>query len=228
MFYCAFNLAVSAYALQMQVKELETVNGWTIAILALTAFFLLFAAGMALTSVRYVLINITNIDVLKRAQTHHLAVRIPLDTPPSPNYSTIIYPLQPSTTVWPNGETRNWQPGSERDRQAKRKFAIVQTEKGENPWNLGFARNWRSVMGNSVLEWFFPIRHSPCCDHDAMGSDYPFGKVLDRVRERYDLPPPGPTPEPAGQPKRKQEQQQRGSQEDTNGGIEMRGGVPGL
>lgn len=186
MLFCALVLAISVYTIKMQTKELEQLDGWVIAMIVLSAFFLLFSSGMALTSMRYVLINITNIDVLKRSQTYHLAIRIPIDTPFSTSYPTITYPLEAQSLA--NGQTRDWNPETPRDRLAKRKFAIVKTEPRENPWDLGFAGNWKSIMGDNPLQWLFPLRHSPCCNHDSMESDYPLGKVLDTLKKRFGLP----------------------------------------
>ncbi|BFZ61606.1 Palmitoyltransferase pfa5 [Saitoella coloradoensis] len=36
--------------------------------------------------------------------------------------------------------------------------AVLSTEPGENPWNLGRLENWKSVMGERWYEWFLPMR----------------------------------------------------------------------
>ncbi|KAG4304107.1 hypothetical protein PORY_002471 [Pneumocystis oryctolagi] len=41
------------------------------------------------------------------------------------------------------------------------KRANVTTNPGEHPWDLGWKRNWCSVMGRSWWDWLFPIRGSP-------------------------------------------------------------------
>ncbi|KID86015.1 DHHC zinc finger membrane protein, partial [Metarhizium majus ARSEF 297] len=140
---------------------------------------------------RFLLTNITNIDMLRRRQTFNLAVRIPLGTPASTKYQTITYPILPKVA----GATGSGQldddaaaSTSARDQDAFRTFAILKTEPYENPWDLGFWENWKSVMGNEPWEWFLPIRHSPCCNHDSMHSDYRLGPVLDDLKKRYELP----------------------------------------
>ena len=200
--WCGLCLAIGAYTITEQKDERLVPDGWVIAIIAAPAFFLLFSGGLALTSLRYILINITNIDMLSRSRTSYLAVRIPSDTPPSHRYPTITYPLRQSAPMpqpqlqppYANGQLDGVPPPpppaviSDRDAQAVRKFAILQVKSGDNPWNLGMARNWTSVMGSSPLEWFLPIRHSPCCDHDSMRSDYPTGRALTKLKKRYGLP----------------------------------------
>lgn len=160
-------------------------DGRTIAVLTLAAMFMFFAMGMTFTSGKYILENITNIDALRSDQEHFLAVRVPLDSPSTQNYWTVTYPLPR-----PEGLTHdhNGNPLAPRDESARKTFAVVRTNPGENPWDLGPWENFKTVMGNNPLEWMLPIRHSPCCNREDMGSDYKMGPVVDRVRERYNLP----------------------------------------
>lgn len=187
--------------MSQQSGERDTPDGWVIAGLVLSAFFLLFSGGMALTSLRWITTNMTNIDMYSRNRISYLAVNIPLDSPPSSHYPTIVYPMQqpnllpPSAAAEPAaGATPGSAPATlappadSRDQRAQRKFAILRTESRENPWDLGYARNFTSVMGHSPLEWFLPIRHSPCCNHDSMDSDYPTGEILEIVKRRFNFP----------------------------------------
>ncbi|XWW94199.1 hypothetical protein V2A60_002141 [Cordyceps javanica] len=222
--YCSLTLAITGYTLSQQSGQRSSPDGWVVAGVVLSAFFLLFSAGMALTSLRYILTNLTNIDMFSRTRISYLAVRIPLEAPPSQYYATIVYPLEPSSLVQPPQLPPQLPPPSatgatdadaaaaaaaaagadapaattpvgpvsavptavaSRDVRAQRKFAILRVESRENPWDLGFARNWVSVMGHSPLEWLLPIRHSPCCDHDSMESDYPTGDSLYDVKRRH-------------------------------------------
>ncbi|KAG8412593.1 Palmitoyltransferase pfa5 [Metarhizium acridum] len=189
---CGLCAGIAIYCL---VEELNSdriqVDGWVIAIMVISLFFGLFALGMTLTGGRFLLTNITNIDMLRRRQTFNLAVRIPPGTPASTKYQTITYPILPKVL----GATRSGQldddaaaSTSARDQDAFRTFAILKTEPYENPWDLGFWENWKSVMGNEPWEWFLPIRQSPCCNHDSMHSDYRLGPVLDDLKKRYELP----------------------------------------
>ncbi|CAO3680340.1 unnamed protein product [Umbelopsis vinacea] len=57
---------------------------------------------------------------------------------------------------------------------------IVTTDIGEKLWSHGFATNWRSVMGNSVAGWFFPLRNVL-----GNGFTYPFNQdVYERMVQR--------------------------------------------
>lgn len=177
-----------------QRKEPGALDGVTVAAVALSALFGLFAFGMTGTSAGYVFSNQTNIDMLRKDQVHQLAVRVPRGTKSTSEYQTITYPLaQP--TGWPTPEVQNngdSQTSSDstasRDQQATRTFAILRTEPGENPWDVGRYGNFKSVMGNTIWEWLLPIKHSPCCNHDSMDSDYKLGPAVERMAERVNLP----------------------------------------
>ncbi|KAG6035966.1 hypothetical protein E4U41_005882 [Claviceps citrina] len=145
--------------------------------------------------------------MLRKRQTFTLAVRIPQDTPPSSKYPTITYPLQPTTATTttqpaPSPAAAAHLPNTcrgapavaatddavSRDKQATRKFAILTADVGENPWDLGPWENWKAVMGTRAIEWLLPLRHSPCCNHDSMVSEYPLGPLLGQLRQRYGVP----------------------------------------
>ncbi|KAH8549207.1 DHHC palmitoyltransferase-domain-containing protein [Umbelopsis sp. PMI_123] len=59
-------------------------------------------------------------------------------------------------------------------------YQIVVTDIGEKLWNIGYSANWRSVMGDSVAGWFFPIKNVL-----GNGFTYPFNaEVYDRMVRR--------------------------------------------
>jgi palmitoyltransferase len=168
-----------------------------VALLALAGLFGFFTFAMTATSLRFVFTNITNIDMLKKTQTYRLAVRVPSNTISNEQFQTITYPLS-NPNFGPNGEQLGEGAGpdsasslnvlSPRDQQAKRTFAILTMEPGQNPWDQGYWKNWKTVMGNNVFEWFLPIHYSPCCNHDSMVSDYEFGPLLDEMKQKYGIP----------------------------------------
>ncbi len=168
------------------------VDGVAIGALAVSALFGLFSLTMTITSARYILINLTTVDYLKSKNVvHQLAIRVPRGTPPGPNYHVITYPLPTSPSGMSlSGMTvtdERFAP-SPRDRLATRTFAIVRTEMGENPWDLGYYGNWKSVMGANVVDWLLPVNGSPCARHDEAGeSFYEMGPLYGKLRERFGL-----------------------------------------
>jgi palmitoyltransferase len=72
---------------------------------------------------------------------------------------------------------------SVRDLQASRTFALVETNRGDHPWDLGSARwNLQTVMGESIADWLLPIRRSPCCKHEDDESHFQVGIIVDFLR----------------------------------------------
>ncbi|KAI5464010.1 DHHC palmitoyltransferase-domain-containing protein [Mariannaea sp. PMI_226] len=200
--FCATCIAASAYSLRLQLDEDRPLDGRIVASLVLASIFALFTISMTLTSVRFITTNITNIDMLRKNQTFRLAVRIHQNTAPTNRYETITYPLSllppseqssSSTHRLRGAPMGTLGPVSPRDEQAKRTFAILATEPGENPWNVGIWKNCTSVMGHSVLAWLLPIWHSPCCNHDSMESDYEFGPIVEKLKKRYGITEAGNT-----------------------------------
>jgi palmitoyltransferase len=188
--FCAVVLSACAYTLAHQVRGNLILDPHIIATLALAAFFGLFCFMMAITAFRFVFTNQTNIDILKKQVTYQIAVRVPLGTPSTPTYYTVTYPL-PKLERRAEGEindtARISEKTSSRDRLARRTFAILRTEPGENPWHLGYRRNFRSVMGNNVVDYLFPITRPPCTNHENEESDYPFGPLLEELKIRHGI-----------------------------------------
>lgn len=134
--------------------------------------------------------NITNIDALKKSWTYQLAIRVPNDTRPGTGYGIRTYPLPKYPQGVNASSDATVDSETPRDRLAIRTFAIVTTEPDENPWDLGWRRNWAAVMGHSLVDWLLPIHGSPCAIHDDMESDYEIGPLLQTLRERHGLRDP--------------------------------------
>nr|XP_036580870.1 palmitoyltransferase pfa5 [Colletotrichum truncatum]KAF6788942.1 palmitoyltransferase pfa5 [Colletotrichum truncatum] len=187
--YCTISLATAAYCLSRQLRD-GSIDGRTISGVAIAGFFGLFTFLMTATSWRFIFLNITNIDALRKSWTHQLALRVPNNTVSGSGYGIVTYPLPKYPQGVPTSSDGTVDSTSPRDRLATRVFAVVSTEPDENPWDLGWRRNWTSVMGNSLIDWLLPIRGSPCAIHDSMHSDYEMGPVLQALRARHGLRDP--------------------------------------
>ncbi|RDA84151.1 hypothetical protein CP532_4536 [Ophiocordyceps camponoti-leonardi (nom. inval.)] len=187
---CVLCVSFCAYAIHQEKIRDSKVDGWYIAVVVIASIFALFTLAMSMTTARLILTNSTSIDVLRKSQITFLAVRIPRSTPTTEAFPTVSYPLQrPPRSMSDASHTRSSSDRDpSRDQRATKKFAIVRTEPNENPWDLGFWGNWKSVMGNNVVEWLLPIRHSPCCNHESMESDYQLGPRFARLKKRFGLP----------------------------------------
>ena len=85
--FCTIAVSAAAYSLAKQVKAGRVVDGHLVAILFLAGLLGIFSAAMSGTAVRFVLGNMTNVDLLKKRMSHQLAVRVPLDTPSTQAFS---------------------------------------------------------------------------------------------------------------------------------------------
>lgn len=69
-------------------------------------------------------------------------------------------------------------------------FAILETLPGMNVWDLGGGcRNLQTILGSSLHEWLLPIKHSPCCDHSSMISQFPLGPDFEELLIEAGLTP---------------------------------------
>ena len=194
--YCVIVLAGAALCLKTLLRDGEPLDGFLVGQLALAGFFGIFTFSMTATSVRYICVNLTNVEYLKsKTLVYQLALRVPRHTPDGSNYRTITYPIPKpqsfsSATQSPRSSDNmgSSEPVSARDLLAQRTFAIVRTEKGENPFNLGTWRNWRSVMGTNILDWFLPFNKSPCETYENNVSFYEMSPLIQEVRLRFQLP----------------------------------------
>ncbi|ERF70096.1 hypothetical protein EPUS_00283 [Endocarpon pusillum Z07020] len=120
---------------------------------------------------------------------------------PTPRFQTITYPRPPEEEQFlihqarsQQGHSRNLPPADPSSTintrpsttpptlpsQQPRTFAILSTQPGENPFDIGPWENIRQVMGYSLSEWLFPIRQSPCGEHRGRVSAFKINKELVR------------------------------------------------
>lgn len=103
-----------------------------------------------------------------------------------------VPPTQPGTSVGAQRNTalddtsRPTKAISARDILATRTFGILMMNRGDNPWDLGSRLlNLETVMGTNFLDYFLPIRRSPCCNHEDPESYYYLGPVVDVVKSKF-------------------------------------------
>lgn len=206
--YCIFIIIVLAIYIHevRSSKDHHSPNAQWWVILGIACFFGLFTFSMAVNTVRFALTNLSSIEVLgHKTQVKRFAIFVPRpasgsgDVRPA-SYTQVVYPVPVLPKAGGSNRSTNnvshtaISPQDERDAKAVRVFAVVSTETGENPYDLGVKENWKDVMGERVIDWFLPIRRSPCCRHEHDESEYKLGDALKRARERNGIPinPEGP------------------------------------
>jgi palmitoyltransferase len=154
---------------------------------------------MSLSSIHLALVNSTTVENLTRkTKVTQLAVLIPSrpqgattedsETQQNMSYATVKYPLEPMhSSEEPSAASQA--EGHPSRTTSTRTFAVLKTHPGENVWDLGFYENWRSVMGMRIWDWFIPLAHSPCQNHDQGESSFALGPAIDRIRREAGLMP---------------------------------------
>ncbi|RMJ27359.1 palmitoyltransferase pfa5 [Aspergillus sp. HF37] len=165
---------------------------------------------MTISTLQLAVLNLTTIENLsRRSAVWSLAIRVPdrlvnnlnSESGFAPTFPTISYPLQPAP---PGPETQ----GNPTPPEERHVFAILQTQPGENPFDLGsWMRNLQQVLGFSLLDWILPIKQSPCADHSSLESAFTLGPVVDRLKREAGLEPP--TQEPRHERKRRKHKRHR-------------------
>ncbi|KAL4788677.1 DHHC palmitoyltransferase-domain-containing protein [Aspergillus varians] len=207
--FCTFILIVCATLTAELKRDTGDVNPhWAIGI-GLGGFFGLFTFGMTISSLQLAAFNLTTIENLnRRSAVWTLAIRVPNHVlsrlqPGSrwaPTFSTITYPLPPMPPLPPPmpthpGVGEGYQPPSPpppppppTTNTEQHVFAILQTLPGENPFDLGSPfKNLQQVLGHSIIDWFIPLKHSPCANHSSLESEFAMGPVVSRLRREAGL-----------------------------------------
>ena len=188
--FCGFDLIFIAYYFaQHQRLYSGTINAhWTL-VLAFSALFFLFGIGMFGSTIQLTYLNTTTVENLsRRSKTHYIAVHLPRpeetirqnEAAGNPPLRTIDYPRPPEEQAFilqqhgavPTSSPSSSQPFTTAPPKPQRTFAIIETTPGQNPWVLGPIENLKSVLGDRLIDWFLPIRYSPCTNHDSKFSMY--------------------------------------------------------
>ena len=128
------------------------------------------------SSLQFAIVNTTTIENLSRKTiVWTLALYMPKLPEATPGFRTISYSAGPTS----EGLNAN----TDRPSREVRTFAILYTKPGENPFDLGPYKNFKSVFGDHWYDWLLPIRYSPCCNHDRQEGEFAMGPVVQRMRK---------------------------------------------
>ncbi|KAJ5723860.1 hypothetical protein N7488_001895 [Penicillium malachiteum] len=184
--YCTFALIVSAFFTAELRRDTGSVNPHLCVCIGLSGFFGFFTFSMTVSSLQMAMMNITTIENLgRRSRVWTLAIRVPdhllqrlwvTESPWAPTFRMVSYPPEAPTTP-PQPQTTD--PSTEQ----RYVFAILHTQPGENPYDLGGWRNLQQVMGYSLTDWFIPWKPSPCTDHSSQESAFALGPVVTRLKQ---------------------------------------------
>lgn len=68
-----------------------------------------------------------------------------------------------------------------------RTFAILQSLPGQTPFDLGPLDNLKEVLGYAYIDWFLPLKPSPCTDHTSHVSAVRMGEAVDEMKRSAGL-----------------------------------------
>ncbi|RAH71671.1 DHHC family palmitoyltransferase [Aspergillus aculeatinus CBS 121060] len=191
--YCIFCLIVCAVFTAEIKRQTGGANPHLAVGIGLSGFFGLFTFGMTLSSMQLAMLNLTTIENINRQSAvwtlairvpNHLLGRLNPDSRWAPTFRTITYPLPPMPLT-PEAQ-KNYQPPGE-----QHIFAILQTLPGENPFDLGSPfKNLQQVLGFNIIDWFVPLKQSPCAVRKDSDSFFEFGPVVSRLKREAGLEKP--------------------------------------
>jgi palmitoyltransferase len=147
-------------------NQLHSTPATWIVLIALGALFFLFTFGMFMTTFYQLAVNRTTVEEMSKHEVHNIALlgRSPAPSTTSSNQSNILCEVQ---------------------RTPSRSYIVLQTQPGDNPWDVHWKVNIQSIMGNSVLDWFNPLKISPCLTRNDPEGEFAWGPAVRNLMEEY-------------------------------------------
>jgi palmitoyltransferase len=141
--------------------------GTWIGALVTAVLFCIFTFTMSCMTGWNLMINFTSVEGIQRGGICNIAFLI--SQPPRNPIS--LHPTGPSL---PEGE---WPILCTFQGSTGRQYVVMQTKPMEHPWYTTLLRGWKDTMGNSVVDWFLPLRQSPCKQRSRSG-EFEWGEVV--------------------------------------------------
>jgi len=163
--------------------------GTWIAAIALAALFSIFAGTMTWMTGYNLAINYTTIEALQRGGITHIAFLInSMPTDPT------AQPTPPTSSKDERDKAEDidddWSVLGIVRRGGGRSFVIMHTKPFQHPWSTSLMRGWKDTMGESVLDWFSPLKNSPCTQKTRRG-EFRWGEVVYDMARKYEKEHPG-------------------------------------
>ncbi|KAF1960907.1 zf-DHHC-domain-containing protein [Byssothecium circinans] len=175
MLWTIFVLVPTAYFLAERLRLVGDKPPTWIALVALSAIFVVFTGTMFFMSTWNASINYSTVETVQRGGVHNIAMLVTRGHAPERRSSRI------SRRREGEGEGPNVLREVTRD---GREYVVFQTQPFDHPWDLGNKENMRSIMGENVLQWFIPLKMSPCTRHDDPRGEFPWSTaILDMARD---------------------------------------------
>ena len=147
--------------------------------------FCIFTSTMTCMTGYNLMINYTSVEAIQRGGITNIAflvTRMPNEqTSPPTSYNDSNKEMD-TDDDWP--VLRMVQ------RSGGRMFVVMQTKPFQHPWAASMMDGWKDTMGESPLDWFLPLRHSPCKQKSRSG-EFGWGEVVYDMAKKYQKDNPG-------------------------------------
>ena len=154
-----------------------------IALVALSAIFTIFTGTMFFTTVWNVTINYTTIETIQRGGVQNIAMQVTRSTSlpqsPSRRHSTQNITATPPNVI------------REFTRDDGREYIVIQTQPFDHPWDVGNWENFVTVMGAKPLDWFNPLKMSPCVQHTDVKGEFAWSRFVLDMAAAWEAENPG-------------------------------------
>jgi palmitoyltransferase len=137
-------------------------------------------------------INYTSVEAIQRGGVSNIAFLV--TTPPNEPTVPHAPPTPPtsSKSEYPKDAQAedDWPVLRTVQRSGGRVFVVMQTKPFQHPWATTLMQGWTDTMGKSPLDWFLPLRHSPCKQKTRSG-EFRWGAVVYDMAKKYQRDNPG-------------------------------------
>ncbi|KAL6705688.1 palmitoyltransferase pfa5 [Coniothyrium glycines] len=191
--YTTYTWVVTAIFLAERSSKMGSRPGTWIATLAVAVVFCIFGFSMTCMTGWNLMINYTSVEGIQRGGVQNIAFLISRMPPraDSAQISTQSTTPPSSSKKSPNNDSEDhWPVLCTVQRSSGKSYAVMQTQALEHPWYTGLLSGWKDTMGTNVIDWFLPLRQSPCKQRGRHG-EFTWGEVVYDMARKYEADNPG-------------------------------------
>ncbi|KAF1838198.1 palmitoyltransferase PFA5 [Decorospora gaudefroyi] len=184
--YTTYVWIVIAIFLADHHSKMDSRPGTWIGALVTAVLFSLFTVTMSGMTGWNLTINYTSVEGIQRGGIHNIAFLIskttqpPISLPPTP-------PARNKHGELPDG---GWPVLCTTQRNSGKRYVVMQTRPLEHPWYTTPMMGWKDTMGKNVVDWFLPIRQSPCKQKSRRG-EFEWAELVYDMARTYEANNPG-------------------------------------